>query len=351
MRRAHGGDIYGLNRPDILDFSVNTNPLGMPSRVAEAMRGAVEQAHIYPDAHNRALVAALAEYEGLPASWVLPGAGGAELIYRFAYATRPRRAMIPAPTFSEYAEALSMTDTRIDFYALSPRSGYELDLRICGRITPEIDALFLCNPNNPTGTVADPQLIDQVANACKNAGALLFVDECFIDFVEGVPSVKPLLERYPNLIILRALTKNYAMAGVRVGYVLSANRRLLERMNRAGPPWQISAFASAGAIAALGCRGHIEMARELMAIERPWLCAALSELGLKLSAKSQANYLLFEAPITDLRERMIARGILIRSCANYRGLPQNSYRVAIKQRSENVRLIETLKSALSEAGF
>lgn len=346
MKSAHGGDIYGLDIAEVLDFSVNTSPLGMPAAVKQALRGAVDMASVYPDVQSRALIAALSEHEGLPGNMIFPGAGGAELIYRFAYALKPRRALIPAPTFSEYAEALYMTGTEIDHYDLNPKMGYELTGDICNYITAGTDAVFICNPNNPTGTVTAPDIIEQVAKSCKAAGATLFIDECFIDFVGGTPSVKPLLSRFDNIIILRALTKNYAMAGVRVGYALSADEGLLRRMEKAGPPWQISAFASAGAIAALSCHDHTQRARELLYSERPRLEAALSELGLKLLSKSGANYLLFEAATSDLRERLIEKGILIRSCKNYRGLSENSCRVAVKLPHENDRLIAALKSVL-----
>ena len=349
MITEHGGDIYGIDRPDILDFSINVNPLGTPRKVSVALSEAVADATRYPDLHNRALAAVLADYHGLSPDMILPGAGAADLIYRFAYAARPRRAIIPAPTFSEYEKALAQVRTRVFHYDCPRRHGYRIDSRICSHITRDIDAVFLCNPNNPTGVLTNFGVIESIARTCQEVGALLFLDECFIDFVEEVPTARTLLEKYPELIILRAMTKNYAMPGVRIGYAMCSSAKMLDRMKSAGPPWQMSCFATAGALAAVECRGHLEHTREFLAEERPFLMNALREIGISVCGGASANFVLFDGGMEDLKERLIDEDILIRSCANYRGLSRKCYRVAVRTRPDNLRLIEALHKVMNEA--
>ena len=179
-------------------------------------------------------------------------------------------------------------------------------------------------------------------------GAVLAVDECFLPLSDGAgPGLAPCLAEHPNLLLLRAFTKSYAMAGLRLGYALSANGGLLERMAAAGPPWSVSTPAQAAGLAALEqCPDWPEKARTLLASERPALSDGLAALGLEV-VPGQANYLLFRAAgAADLKERMLMRGVLIRSCANYHGLGNDWYRVCVGQAEQNRRLLAALKEVL-----
>ena len=178
--------------------------------------------------------------------------------------------------------------------------------------------------------------------------AVLAVDECFLPLAAGAgPGLAPCLAEHPNLLLLRAFTKSYAMAGLRLGYALSANGGLLERMAAAGPPWSVSTPAQAAGLAALEqCPDWPEKARTLLASERPALSDGLAALGLEV-VPGQANYLLFRAAgAADLKERMLMRGVLIRSCANYHGLGNDWYRVCVGQAEQNRRLLAALKEVL-----
>ena len=183
---------------------------------------------------------------------------------------------------------------------------------------------------------------------CRAVGAVLAVDECFLPLSDGAgPGLAPCLAEHPNLLLLRAFTKSYAMAGLRLGYALSANGGLLERMAAAGPPWSVSTPAQAAGLAALEqCPDWPEKARTLLASERPALSDGLAALGLEV-VPGQANYLLFRAAgAADLKERMLMRGVLIRSCANYHGLGNDWYRVCVGQAEQNRRLLAALKEVL-----
>lgn len=194
----------------------------------------------------------------------------------------------------------------------------------------------------------DGALLRAAAEQCRAVGAVLAVDECFLPLSDGAgPGLAPCLAEHPNLLLLRAFTKSYAMAGLRLGYALSANGGLLERMAAAGPPWSVSTPAQAAGLAALEqCSDWPEKARALLASERPALSDGLTALGLEV-VPGQVNYLLFRAAgAADLKERMLMRGVLIRSCANYHGLGNDWYRVCVGQAEQNRRLLAALKEVL-----
>lgn len=342
----HGGDRYG--QPVTLDFSANTNPLGTPESVRQAVIDCVQQLDHYPDPYCRQLCQAIADYEGVPVSYILCGNGAAELIYAFCAARRPRRAMELAPTFSEYSAALEQVGCEVVRYALSPQRGFRLEEGILTALEGEKpDVLFLCNPNNPTGALIPPQLMEQIAALCQTQSITLFVDECFLDLTDGADtlSLKSRLAHMPGLFLLKAFTKSFGMAGLRLGYGLCANQALLSAMGRSVQPWNVSLPAQMAGAAALGERDFLRRAREVIRTQRTWLTEALEGLGMAV-CPSQTNYLLFYSKI-PLEEGLLARGIRIRPCENYPGLTRGWYRIAVRLPGENRQLIDALR-ALNE---
>lgn len=346
---THGGDILTAQARRggaVLDFSANLNPLGVPPEAAEAAREASGEAH-YPDPLCRELRSAIARADGVEEDWVVCGSGAADLIFRLAFALRPRRAVVTAPTFSEYEEALSCVDCTVDRYALDPAQNFDLDEGVLDAIVPGVELVFLCSPNNPTGRLADKGLLLRAAQRCRAVGARLAVDECFLSLAGEGPGLAPDLADYPNLLLLRALTKSYALAGLRLGYVLTAEEGLRDRLTRFGPPWPVSAPAQAAGTAALTlCPHWPARARELVERERPGLIRGLEGLGCTV-VPGQANYLLFRLPgVADLKERLLQAGVLIRSCANYHGLGTDWYRVCVRTGEENRRLLAAMEEVV-----
>ena len=278
----HGGNIYAYDGVK-LDFSVNLNPLGMPEEILQAVRDHGLEYDRYPDPNCRALRRALAAREGVPEEWLVFGNGAADLIVRLAMAVKPRQALVPAPTFSEYEAAVKLAGGETRRFFLDGSRGYRVTADYAGAVRPGDEMVFLCNPNNPTGSLAEPGTVAATLEACSRVGAVLVVDECFLPLSDGAgPGLAPYLEAYPNLVLLRAFTKSYAMAGLRLGYALSANGGLLERMAAAGPPWSVSTPAQAAGLAALEqCSDWPEKARALLASERPALSDGLAALGLE----------------------------------------------------------------------
>lgn len=349
MKLVHGGDYVGYREKygrDALDFSANVSPLGMPKAVAEAIGRAAYQADRYPDPLCRELRAAIAQAEKVPAEWVLCGNGAADLIFRLALAERPKRALVLAPTFAEYAAALETIGCDIRRYALSEQNDFALTADFIEAIEEGVDMVFLCQPNNPTGQVASQTLVRRILARCQAIGAMLAVDECFLDFLPDgdAYTMKHALGGAKNLFILKAFTKLYGMAGVRLGYGLCADETLLARMRSAGQPWAVSSLAQAAGVAALKQTEYVERVRALIEEERPYLQAGLRALGLRV-IPGKANYLLFCAA-EALGEEMERRGVILRGCGNYPGLDDTWYRTAVRTRAENDILLQTLREVL-----
>ena len=348
---THGGDLVSAQAAwggEVLDFSANLDPLGMPEEVRRAAQEAVEEAVHYPDPLCRALRAAIARRDGTAPEQVLCGNGAADLIFRLAVSERPRRALVTAPTFSEYEEALSTVGCQVVHHRLRPEEGFDLTEAVLEDLEPGLDLAFFCTPNNPTGRRIPRGTMEAILERCREAGIRPVVDECFLELSDGAEeaSLAGSLEGYPDLLLLRAFTKSYAMPGLRLGSCLSAVRGLLARLSRCAQPWSVSGPAQAAGIAAAELPDHPRRARAVIAPERAWLTGALEGLGLTVTP-SEANYLLFRAPgVSDLRERLLGRGVLIRSCANYVGLGEDYYRIAVRLRAENERLIQAMREVL-----
>ena len=350
MELVHGGDWAGYRAEfgcDALDFSANVSPLGLPAGVAAAITNALPTADRYPDPLCRELRAALAGAEGVPADWILCGNGAADLIFRLALAVRPRRALLPAPTFAEYEAALQTVGCAVQRVFLREENEFAVTEEFIDAVTPETDIVFLCQPNNPTGQVTPPALVERLVRRCAECSAVLVVDECFLDFLpdRDAWTAKQLLRDTPQLIILKAFTKLYAMAGVRLGYALCGDAALLEKMRGAGQPWAVSSLAQAAGLAALQETAYAGAVRALIAEQRPRMAAGLRALGLRVM-DGQANYLLFRAT-PDFGEKLRRRGAVVRSCANYPGLDAAWYRTAVRTAEENTRLLQIMGEILA----
>ncbi len=346
-KNPHGGDLYA--QPVKLDFSANTNPLGTPESVRRAVMESAEMLNQYPDPSCRDLVAALSEFEQAPPEYLLCGCGAAELIFSFCTAVKPRKALELAPTFSEYSAALEAIGCRVERYPLEKENDFVLTEKFLEVLrSNDCEVLFLCNPNNPTGQTIDPQLLQEIVRLCRERGVRLFLDECFLDLSDQGRqlSMKQHLGAQPGLFILKAFTKSYGMAGLRLGYCLSGDRELLTAMGRCVQPWNVSLPAQKAGVAALGETSFLEQTRAVIRAQRGWLKTQLESLGSYV-CPAQANYLLLYHT-KPLYKLLLRQGILVRDCSNYHGLCQGWIRVAVRRAEENQVLVEAIRAALQE---
>lgn len=343
MENPHGGDIYQSNIR--LDFSANVNSFGMPAAVVKAAEEAIKEADRYPDPYCRELVNAIAEEEGLPREDVFVGNGASELIYAFCMAQKFQKAALAVPSFIEYEEALKKAGSGIVFYYMKKENGFALDEEILSFMEKESpDALFLCSPNNPTGRSVPKDLVKKILETARKKGIFLFLDECFYELSDQRITLKDALSENINLFILRAFTKCYGMAGLRLGYCLCSNHELLARMSSYTPPWSVSHPAQRAGIAALKEKEFLDHSVRQIQKERKWLTEQLDGLGLTVYP-SEVNFLFFEGR-QDFSELLFQKGVLIRNCANYEGLQPGYYRIAVRTHEENVAFIDILREIL-----
>jgi threonine-phosphate decarboxylase len=246
------------------------------------------------------------------------------LIYRIAYAKKPKQALLTAPCFFEYEAALTAAGCSIVYHTLLPQEGYRVTKTLLDAIQSRIDILFLCQPNNPTGLTIEGALMLEILNRCRQKQVMLVADECFVDFLSDPKaySLCEQMEHNKNLIVLKAFTKFYGMAGLRLGYALGYDEELLKAMREAGQPWNVSSVAQAAGIAALQDDAYALKVRNLINTERPKMIRALKSLGLKC-LPSAANFIFFTCEDIYLEYKLKKAGIMIRSCADYRAcLPE-----------------------------
>ncbi len=349
-KENHGGNIYRYSQK-VLDFSANLNPLGMAPEIKSAIIENIDKYETYPDTENRQLSRALSEDLGVGEEHLCFGNGAADLIFRIVLAKSPKKALLVSPTFSEYEEALRITGTEIEHFFLKEADDFTLGENVLDSIDEGYDILFICNPNNPTGMTVDAGLMERIGERCREKDVLLVVDECFMEFVEDEEkySLMGKVSSFPNLVILKAFTKIYAMAGLRLGYAVFGSRDFAEKVRGTLQPWAVSTVASKAGVAALSLKGYVEETKSLVRENREFLKAGLERLGYKVFP-SKANYMMFKGE-RQLRERLEEKGILLRGCHNYHSLNEEFFRVAVRPMEEIEKLLEALarvKTALNQ---
>ena len=367
---VHGGDKYGLsgqaktlndsgdagsNSLEIIDFSANTNPLGMPEKVVKAAMESIINSESYPDPFNRKLTEKICEFESKLAGykvekdWVVCGNGAADLIFRGAFVSDLKKVLVLAPTFSEYEEALKQKNVQVVHYYLKKENEFSLTEDFLKEMDESIDGIFICNPNNPVGNLVDKRLLFEILKKAKENNILLFLDECFLELTGELSSRSLVgqLKDFENLIILKAFTKTYAMAGLRLGYLLTSNVELADRIFNCGQPWSVSTPAQAAGVVALDQVEYVSRSIEYIVNERSCLQRELEQMGCQVFSGA-ANYIFFyHKDGKRFVDEMKKRGILVRDCENYQGLYEGYMRIAVRNREENKVFIERAKEVLN----
>lgn len=352
---VHGGNTeeiarqYKLNSNEIIDFSANINPVGLNENVKAAMINAIDKVVKYPDITYFNLNNSIGEFEKVDISNIMLGNGAAEVIFNIVRALKPRKALLPAPTFSEYEEAIISVDGEIEYYKLNEYNNFKLDNGFIERIKDDIDIIFICNPNNPTGVLTTQEFIREVLKKALTTDTVVVVDESFIDFVKQseIYLSNNLLMDYKNLIIVKSLTKFFAIPGARIGYGLCSNNEIINEISKVTVPWSVNVMASDGIIQGLKEKDYIEKSIEYVKSEKEYLYSALKEIKSLKVFEPSVNFIMFKLLIdVDLKNELIKRKILIRSCDNYIGLSSSFYRIAVRTRKENNKIISEIKNIL-----
>lgn len=368
----HGGDIWnlggshGLSPGQVVDFSASLNPRGVPDSVRRLLAEESDLARTYPDAEYRALRRGLGAWLGLSPDQLAVGNGASELIREVLLALRPARILVPMPGFAEYGRAAAHLGIEVVHHFTDEGAGFRLDpAALAAQLERDRpDLVFVCNPNNPSSVQMDRPAMEAVARVASAAGAWLVVDETFIELSRPGPaaSLAPWLagSGAPRLVVLRALTKYFALAGMRLGY-LAAPLELAARIRDGMVPWSVNGFAARLGGIFESEAGYMLETASWLAEEPDWLARRLAVLAgpggeplLDRVLSPAANFILcrlaagFTAPA--LREALLAKGLLIRDCSNFPGLGEQWFRVAVRFRPENERLAAAL-AALNPSPF
>jgi len=374
----HGGNIYEVKQRPVLDFSANINPLGIPPRIKKLLSRQLKDLIHYPDPKAHRLVTALARYwkvnpvrelrsftplemaprnagfltglksaafsNGVKEENVLVGNGSTELIYLILNAFRPDKVILPVPSFTEYERAARVSGSQVRFIQMLESEGFCLNFE---RIN-NCDMFFICNPNNPTGNL----IVSNRADIRNIPVKRIVIDEAFMDFVpdERKRTFIPEAVCSKKIIVLRTLTKFFALPGLRIGYLI-AHRDIIRILKKYQMPWSVNVLAQAAAQQCLNEKAFILRSKQLIAKERAFLYQRLDRIkGLK-PYPSAANFLLVK--IKDkrhtsarLKEQMLKKGILIRDCADFRALDKQFLRVAVRAHQENMQLARALEECV-----
>lgn len=357
---VHGGQLCAISQAfsvpvdQLLDFSASIYPDGPPEAVFEALSSALrspQSLREYPDLEANELREQLGRYAGVPAANILVSNGIVPLLSATVRALKMGRCLLPIPAFGQYRRVLECAGSEVLEYRLISERGFRPDLEemLAYCVRHGCDAVILNHPHNPSGAGLDVDALRHLVHSAAQHQIRVLLDEAFIDFVpqhsicQDVPNTE-------NLIVFRSVTKFFAMAGLRVAYLVSPVQ-IAGSVARMLDPWSISSLASIAAMAAIQDSDYVADTLNRNAEERAWLTDALYAIGLTVFP-SHANFLLFQLPQEQrdgsVWERLIVEhGIVVRNCATFDGLDDSYLRFAVRVREDNQRLVRALISVLN----
>ena len=343
----HGGNEVFKNK-NIIDFSANINPLGLRENSLNVLKKAMDKSIFYPDNFSTDLRLAIENYEGVNKDYIFCSNGASDIIFRMVNYLKPKKALILAPTFADYERALKTVDCKIYRHILLEENDFNLKEDILNVIEKEnFDIIFLCNPNNPTGQLIENTLIEKILKITKG---YVFIDECFIDFIKDNDKYtsKNLIDKYKNLVILKAFTKIFALAGFRLGYLLASNLKTIENLYFYGADWPVSIFAQEmGIHCVTDCDDYLQESLNYIKIEKDKIINSLKSLNFKIIG-SNANYIFFKG-FKDFDKILYDKyNICIRNCNNYKGLTEGYFRIGVYKKEQNEKLINAIKEIKKE---
>ncbi|MEQ8236708.1 MAG: threonine-phosphate decarboxylase CobD [Syntrophomonadaceae bacterium] len=358
MQAGHGGNIWAASRkwgqsPELfLDFSANINPLGPSKRSLNAINESLGLLEHYPEPTCQELKHRLGVYLGIEPGYIVLGNGGSELIYLLARIFGQKRIVRLAPTFTEYGEGLERP--HIVEVPLTAENGFRLPLTELMAVMEKGDLVFLGNPNNPTGNLFARSELEKVVRRASEVGAMVAIDEAFIDFTgDRSKSMRDLATNTPVLVVLGSLTKFFAIPALRLGYAVAAKEHV-KHLEKLLPAWRINALAQAAAVAGLQDVEYIRQTVQVVDAEREFLVHGLEQIGGLKIHPSAANFLLVDGSQTGvkanaLQAKLGPEGILIRLCDNFSNLSPFHFRLAVRNRHDNERLLGILEKVLVKA--
>lgn len=356
----HGSDleliekIYGIRKEDIISFSANVNPLGISPKLKSTLSDRIDAIMSYPDREYSSLRKKIAEYVRTDMENILVGNGSTELISLFIQIRHPRKALIIGPTYSEYEREVSLGGGTTRYYRLEEEKNFQLDIKkLDEELTPDVELLVICNPNNPTSTAITRNEMRKILDICKQKGIFVMVDETYVEFTEDIQKITSvsLTAYYNNIIILRGISKFFAAPGLRLGYAICGNTDLLKEMNQRKNPWTINSLAAIAGEIMFADEEYITNTRALIASERERICSILRGCSNLQYYTPTANFVLVkimkeEVTSMDVFEAAIRKGLMLRDCSTFPFLNNKFIRFCFMLPEQNDRLLEIILEAL-----
>lgn len=324
----HGGNIYKYN--DVLDFSANINPIGMPEGVLAAYRDFYMDL-FYPDPDCSLLKEKISGIYEIHRENIICSNGAVDIIYRAAYFFKTSHILVLSPTFTEYELAFGKAGAKVSRYYVN-QEDFIVREDILQMLTDDIDILCLCNPNNPTGKMLEEDILDKIIKRCREKNIFIILDESFIDFT-GDKSFVYKKNLTDNILVLHSFTKIYGIPGLRAGFGMCMDKNIIAGLEEAGAPWSMSGIAQRACVNALADKEWIAKTVSYVSKERDYLYSILEKAGIKYW-ESMANYILFKGPV-GLYEDLLNEGILIRELSDFGDSYKNYYRIAVRTHEEN----------------
>lgn len=342
----HGGNIYRfaeerkVSEKQILDFSASINPLGLSKMVISEMQRIDRSMYHYPDPEARQLKEALSTYHGVSSESLICGNGSTELIYLCVRALKPQTVLIPAPTFSEYEKACLISGARIKYHYLNKDNNFKVEPDEFIQDMRGVDLTFICNPNNPTGHLIERDKLLKIANAAKERRCHLIVDEAFIDFIPDNSIIHEVIDN-PYLIVLRSMTKFYALSAFRLGFGVF-HPSTVHNILKYKEPWTVNTLAQIAGIAALKDDEYKQQTYEVITAGKALMEEGFRRLTIRYLPSSVNYYLLEMENATGIISSLKDANIMVRDCSNFRGLNGSYIRVAVKSNKDNEILLKEL---------
>ncbi|MCM8781984.1 MAG: threonine-phosphate decarboxylase CobD [Candidatus Omnitrophica bacterium] len=350
----HGGNLreaierYGLQEKEVIDFSASINPLGFPCNIKNFLEEGLNLALNYPDPDCLDLKKAISKYLNIPAENFLIGNGSIELIYLIPRLFAKPKTLILGPTFSEYERAIKANNGKVKYLLADEKHNFKLPFAAIRPHLKEIDIIFICNPNNPTACLFRKEEIARIVHGVPQK-TLIVIDEAFMDFIMKPDKFSFIYKatQAKNILVVRSFTKFFSMAGLRLGFAVG-NRALIASLNSIQYPWSVNAFAQLIAPILIKDKRFIKRSIDFMKTERNYLYSKLKDIKDITVFKPTSNFILCKIKdnkitATRLSQILGKGGILIRDCSNFYGLGNSFFRVAVKKRQDNLKLLEALR--------
>lgn len=349
----HGGNIYRLKREgkgELLDYSSNINPLGVPESFKKAIIENFDILEKYPDPDYVELRENIGRYNKVDVKNIIAGNGATEILFLYMKAMKPKKTLIISPSFAEYKRALESVGSEIIHYPLLEENNYNLDIESFLKEVPKCDLVVICNPNNPTGSFISLENIKKINDVLSEKGIKLFIDEAFIEFIRGWEDMTSVLLENKNIFVMRALTKFFAVPGVRLGYGITYDEEIMKKMEKYKEPWSVNSFADIAGKIMLWDKEYIEATENWIEEEKKWFYEESCKIENIKTFKTNVNFILvklLKKNSSVVRDEMIEKGVVVRDASNFMFLNEQYIRLAIKNRENNIKVLQALKEVMA----